>query len=97
MDCTIRVAKVNGADRLRGNREAGLRLCFRICKLLVFSCGASYIINNLNRCNQNQTSMHLIGIFIIETCVLIRISEQINIKWHYKRSDEGFNRSGCNQ
>ena len=25
-----------GADQLRGNREAGLRLCFRICKLLVF-------------------------------------------------------------
>ena len=26
-----------GADQLRGNREAGLRLCFRICKMLVFS------------------------------------------------------------
>ena len=26
-----------GADQLRGYREAGLRLCFRICKLLVFS------------------------------------------------------------
>ena len=26
-----------GADQLRGNREADLRLCFRICKMLVFS------------------------------------------------------------
>ena len=26
-----------GADQLRGYREADLRLCFRLCKLLVFS------------------------------------------------------------
>ena len=26
-----------GADQLRGYREAALRLCFRICKMLVFS------------------------------------------------------------
>ena len=26
-----------GADQLRGYREADLRLCFRICRLLVFS------------------------------------------------------------
>ena len=26
-----------GADQLRGNREADLRLCFCICKTLVFS------------------------------------------------------------
>ena len=26
-----------GADQLRGHREANLRLCFRICKTLVFS------------------------------------------------------------
>ena len=26
-----------GADQLRGYREADLRLCFRICKTLVFS------------------------------------------------------------
>ena len=30
------------ADQLRGYREADLRLCFRICKLLVFSCTGSY-------------------------------------------------------
>ena len=32
-----------GADQLRGYREADLRLCFRLCKLLVFSCTGSYI------------------------------------------------------
>ena len=26
-----------GADQLRGYREADLRLCFRICRMLVFS------------------------------------------------------------
>ena len=25
-----------GADQLRGSREADLRLCFRLCRLLVF-------------------------------------------------------------
>ena len=27
----------NDADQLRGDREADLRFCFRICKMLVFS------------------------------------------------------------
>ena len=35
-----------GADQLRGHREADLRLCFRLCKLLVFSCTGSYKISS---------------------------------------------------
>ena len=31
-----------GADQLRSYRESGLRLCFRICRLLVFLCSSSY-------------------------------------------------------
>ena len=31
-----------GADRLRSYCEADLRLCFCICRLLVFSCTGSY-------------------------------------------------------
>ena len=31
-----------GADQLRGYREADLRLCFRLCRLLVFPVGGSY-------------------------------------------------------
>ena len=32
-----------GADQLRGNREADLRLCFRLCRLLVFPWGGSFV------------------------------------------------------
>ena len=34
-----------GADQLRGYREADLRLCFRICKTLVFSRGGSILFS----------------------------------------------------
>ena len=33
-----------GADQLRGYREADLRLCFRLCRLLVFPRGGSNVI-----------------------------------------------------
>ena len=32
-----------GADQLRGYRESDLRLCFRLCKLLIFSRGCSFL------------------------------------------------------
>ena len=32
-----------GADQLRGYREADLRLCFRLCRLLFFPLGGSYV------------------------------------------------------
>ena len=35
-----------GADQLRGYREADLRLCFRLCRLLVFPCSGSNARNN---------------------------------------------------
>ena len=37
-----------GADQLRGYREAGLRLCFRLCRLLVFPRGGSSVNINLD-------------------------------------------------
>ena len=36
-----------GADQLRGYREADLRLCFRLGRLLVFQCGGSFDDNSL--------------------------------------------------
>ena len=33
-----------GADQLHGYREADLRLCFRLCRLLVFPRGGSYLV-----------------------------------------------------
>ena len=35
-----------GADQLRGYREADLRLCFHLCRLLVFQWGGSFVMNN---------------------------------------------------
>ena len=32
-----------GADQLRGYCEADLRLCFRLCRLLVFPRGGDYL------------------------------------------------------
>ena len=43
-----------GADQLRGHREADLRLCFRIGKLLVFSCTGSFV----KLCEQETKSTH---------------------------------------
>ena len=37
-----------GADQLRGYREAGLRLCFCICRSLVFSCEGFLVISDSN-------------------------------------------------
>ena len=36
-----------GADPLRGYREADLRLCFRICRKLVFSRRGSFVLWNI--------------------------------------------------
>ena len=36
-----------GADQFRGFREADLRLCFRLCRLLVFPWGGSIIEDNI--------------------------------------------------
>ena len=35
-----------GADQLRGYRKADLRLCFRLCRLLVFPLGGSFVNEN---------------------------------------------------
>ena len=44
----------NGADQLRGYREADLRLCYRICKKPVFLQRGSYV----------NTPMQYTGIFM---------------------------------
>ena len=33
-----------GADQLRSYCEADLRLCFRLCRMLVFPCGGSCVL-----------------------------------------------------
>ena len=48
-----------GADQLRGNREADLHLCFRICKNPVFSSRGSYYLISIfmmysDKCNDME-------------------------------------------
>ena len=47
------------ADQLRGYREADLRLCFRPCKLLVFSRTGSY--NICTKIHVNSISKYVYG------------------------------------
>ena len=51
------------ADQFRGDREADLRLCFRICKNPVFSRRGSYIYSDVKKCNHFK--------FITQTCPCI--------------------------
>ena len=37
-----------GADQLRSYREADLRLCFRLCRLLVFPWGGSIFLSDVS-------------------------------------------------
>ena len=43
-----------GADQLRGYREADLRLCFRLCRLLVFPCSGSFHFSWLMTCEHKS-------------------------------------------
>ena len=56
-----------GADQLRGYREADLRLCFRSCKLLVFSRTGSYV----------NLTLSMICIYIIE--LDIKLNVRVNL------------------
>ena len=59
-----------GADQLRGYREADLRLCFRLCRLLVFPWGGSNFMTT--NCNQ---------VFVqIRICTSRNLASKLNIK-----------------
>ena len=47
-------SEIKGADQLRGYHEADLRLCFRLCRLLVFPCGGSHFV-----------ILHLVSTFVL--------------------------------
>ena len=46
-----------GADQFRSKREADMCLCFRICRLLVFPCGGSFVYAHREPFWHNATSL----------------------------------------
>ena len=46
-----------GADQLRGNHEADLRYCFRLCRLLVFPRGGSVVLKLMAQGARNITDI----------------------------------------
>ena len=54
MNCTIHVVKTKVPISFDVYREADLRLCFCVCRLLVFPCGSSYI-EDQNKDNEQCT------------------------------------------
>ena len=66
-----------GADQLRGYREADLRLCFRICNLLVFPRGSSFRKEN-SLCSENtgaeqQSSYHASNLLLVFAYCLLGV------------------------
>ena len=51
------------ADQLRGYREADPRLCFRLCRLLVFPCGGSFFFCNVRTYCRSRIIIIFIKVF----------------------------------
>ena len=68
-----------GADQLRGYREADLRLCFRLCRLLVFPWGGSDI--NQNTIHTFEFSNYFKNIFLNE--IYMHLSRACSIELHF--------------
>ena len=49
-------SKIKGADQLRSFCEADLRLCFRLCRLLVFPAAAHILLSKL-KCTYKFTDL----------------------------------------
>ena len=72
-----------GADQLRGYREADQRLCFRICRLLVFPCGGSFTDKtraiNYKRINGSTLKAFLLlDHRICQLTIVVEISDEIS-------------------
>ena len=58
------------ADQLRGYREADLRLCFRPCKLLVFSRTGSF---DIDVCFVKAKAQEIAHLILIKSILLVMI------------------------
>ena len=63
-----RCSENKGAEQLRGYREADLRLCFRICRLLVSHEAAQIYFDHLNQnyFEESQTFLRFCPISVIQ-------------------------------
>ena len=71
-----------GADQLRGYREADLRLCFHLCKLLVFSRGGSnvvhlYLLCRLMSLNNVENGLKMMMMMMIMMMMMMMIEERL--------------------
>ena len=78
-----------GADQLRGYREAELRLCFRLCRLLVFPWGGSYIVVYINfaMMMSNVSEVFLVEQNLFINCICISFSDS---RGHFGTYPRGF-------
>ena len=76
------------ADQLRGYREADLRLCFRPCKLLVFSRTGSFnkersLSLNYGKINLNMgKKAQFCAIFLYSVTLTLIFRRSLKIKCH---------------
>ena len=65
-----------GTDQLRSYCEADLRLCFRLCRLLVFPCGGSIICDNsFQHAEEVKNAQYkMVYKVIVELCCLFDIT-----------------------
>ena len=71
-----------GADQLRGYREADLRLCFRICRLLVSpQVGSNYLRNGFKTGEHGDIHDIVMGCNETGLCGHILCFQQVSF-WH---------------
>ena len=76
-----------GADQFRGYREADLRLCFRLCRLLVFPWGGS----NLNvQYEDSAVGLHIafkhIGLSSKKMYIMV-VNTSTNFQKHIRKKE----------
>ena len=67
------------ADQLRGYREADLRLCFRPCKLLVFSRTGSNVVVIYDSLSFNTGCLRNVMVPLVQKVCLVNCSRGINL------------------
>ena len=71
-----------GNDQLRGYRKADLRLCFHLCRLLVFPCGGSCVFLIFLLCLVNVLSFpHAVFVGIFNQFLDLKFLLFMHLRW----------------